>query len=573
MTDERALRSLLGRIDGRPYGAYKDLRDGEFDLGPALLRVLHVQGDPFAAPSRLLLELPPETLRLPEFALASPDARRAAGHHLQTALLAGLAGARQRSGSGKSGLLEIAPAGQEVLERTAVVVDASGALRVRLQAGLPAAGRRILGREAALLLCERVPDLLEELCSALDPERLREIVHATEDQVALRDQLAQAGLVAFLAEGSVLPRRTGADPRALPDALPLEVPDSLATELEAPHAGRLRGLGIPRGVTLIVGGGYHGKSTLLQALALAVYDQVPGDGRERCVTSADTATVRAEDGRSVRGVDLRPFIRALPLGRSTACFDSDDASGSTSQAAGIVEALEAGSRALLIDEDTAATNFMIRDARMRRLIPAEQEPITPYLDRVRQLYDERGVSSVLVLGGAGDYLDVADTVIQMDAYRPRDVSARAREVAAALPLGEAAPRAPGILPQAAPRVPDPRSLDPRRGRRAARVRSVKTRAIEFGSEEIDVSLLYQLVDPAQCRAIGDLLLELSRGVCDGRRSLAELLDALDLRIDGDGLEAVCEAGFGDRARPRRFELAAALNRLRALRLLPPASGA
>jgi predicted ABC-class ATPase len=349
-------------------------------------------------------------------------------------------------------------------------------------------------------------------------------------------------------------------------AIPLEVPATLARELEAPHAGRVRGLGIRAGVTLIVGGGYHGKSTLLSALALGVYDHIPEDGREQCVTREDTITIRAEDGRSVRGVDLRPFISSLPLGRRTDRFDTEDASGSTSQAAAIVEALEVGARALLVDEDTAATNFMIRDARMRRLVPSEQEPITPYIDRVQQLHDEHGVSSVLVVGGAGDYLDVADTVIQMEEYRPRDVTRPAGEVAASLPLGEASPRAPGPWPVSSPRVPDPQGLDPSRGRRGERVRSVKTRSIEFGTEEIEVALLYQLVDPAQCRMIGDVLLELARGLCDGKRDIPGLLDSVETRIAERGLEAVCANTFGDRARARRYEIAAALNRLRSLKL-------
>jgi predicted ABC-class ATPase len=289
------------------------------------------------------------------------------------------------------------------------------------------------------------------------------------------------------------------------------------------------------------------------------------------VTDADTVTIRAEDGRSVRGVDLRAFISSLPLGRKTDRFDTADASGSTSQAAAIIEALEVGACAMLVDEDTAATNFMIRDVRMRRLVPAEKEPITPYIDRVRQLRDERDVSSVLVVGGAGDYLDVADTVIQMEEYRPRDVTDRAGEVAEALTLGESSPQAPGAWPEHAPRVPEPRSLDPSRGRREERVRSVKTRAIEFGTEEIDVSLLYQLVDPAQCRMIGDVLLELARGLCDGKRNVPELLDSVEAEISGRGLEAVCAGTFGDRARARRYEIAAALNRLRSLRLVGAAA--
>ena len=567
MSDDTLARDLI-RIDGRPYGHYRDLRGRRYPLAGCTLHFDHVQGDPFAAPSRLRVDVPATVLSLPQWARTSQDARRASADYLQRALHPALSRSSGGEGSGRSGLLEISLAGQEALERTGVVVDVDGGARVRLCAGLPAAGRRILGRAAADLLARRLHSAIRTAAERLDLRALRSHVHAVEDQVALRSQLRERGLIAFLAEGSVLPRRSGVDARPLPDALPLQVPDALAVELEAPHAGALRGLGIRAGVTLIVGGGYHGKSTLLQALALGIYDHVPGDGRERSVSAEDLVTVRAEDGRAVRGVCLTPFISDLPLGRETSSFDSDDASGSTSQAAAIVEALEVGASGLLIDEDTAATNFMIRDARMRRLVPGDREPITPYIDRVRQLWDTRGVSSVLVVGGAGDYLDVADCVIQMDAYQPRDVTARAREVAAEQPLGEAEPRAPDEWPPAAPRVPLPDGLDPRRGRRPERVRAVRTRSIEFGREEIDVSLLYQIVDPAQCRMIGDALLRLTGGLCDGRRDLAAILAALDAEVRAGGIEALAEAGFGDRAHVRRFEIAAALNRLRSLRVAP-----
>ena len=554
----------LHRIDGRPYGHYRDLRGRSYALASGVLTFEHVQGDPFAAPSRLRVDLPGAALRLPAWAREGSAARRAAADFLQRALQPALARAAGGAGSGRSGLLEIAATGPEVLDRTGAAVSAEGGARLRLCAGLPAAGRRILGRAAAELLAQRLEAALRGVAEGLDFAALRTHVQVVEDQVALRAQLGARGLIAFLADGSILPRRNGADARPLAQARPLRAPHALAVELRAPHAGTLRGLGIRAGVTLIVGGGYHGKSTLLQALALAVYDHLPGDGRERCVAAEELVSVRAEDGRAVRGVCLTPFIGALPLGRDTSFFDSDDASGSTSQAAAIVEALEAGARGLLIDEDTAATNFMIRDARMRRLVPGAQEPITPFIDRVRQLREERGVSSVLVVGGAGDYLDVADCVIRMDAYQPRDVTAQ--EVAAAQPLGGAAPRAPGAWPAGAPRVPLPESLDPRRGRRPERVRAFKTRAIEFGHEEIDVSLLYQLVDAAQCRMIGDLLLRLARGLCDGRRGLPRILAALDGELQTHGLDSLAQAGFGDRARPRRFEVAAALNRLRSLRV-------
>ena len=433
---ESDLAAELSRLDGRPYGFYKDLRGRTYGLGALRLRFEHVQGDPFAAPSRLRVDIPAPGL--PEWACRRPEARRAAADFVHRAVIRELTGARRKTGSGKSGLLDILPVGQHVLERTAVRLCQDGGLRLRLTAGLPAAGRRILGREAAALLTGRLPQALDRVLTRLDRSQLIRHVQTVEDQLALRQQLSAHGLVAFVAEGSILPRHSGADDRPLDGAIPLEVPPALACELEAPHAGLLRGLGVRAGVTLIAGGGYHGKSTLLAALAQGVYDHIPGDGRERCVSVPGAVSIRAEDGRAVRGVDLRPFITALPLGRRTDRFDTDDASGSTSQAAAIVEALEVGATALLIDEDTAATNFMIRDARMRRLVPDGKEPITPYLDRVRQLWEEIGVSSILVVGGAGDYLDVADWVIHMDEYRPHDVTARARDIAAALPQAESA---------------------------------------------------------------------------------------------------------------------------------------
>jgi predicted ABC-class ATPase len=557
------LRNDALRLDGRPYGAYRDLGRRPHRLGALTLTIEHVQGDPFAAPSRVRIDVAPEVAALPPETRTTPDQRRAAADFLQRALARVLGGARVGSGSGKSGRVAIAALGQEVLERSAVRVREDGGVVVRLTVGLPATGRRILGRDAADLLAGVVPGAVETALAPAgrEPAALATHLAVVEDQVALRQALGAAGLVAFLAEGARLPRRSGADDRPMADAVALDVPDGLAVRLDAPHAGPVRGLAVPRGVTLVVGGGYHGKSTVLSALARGVYDHVPGDGRERCVTCPGAVTIRAEDGRSVRAVDLRPFISHLPLGRDTARFDTDDASGSTSQAAAIVEAIEAGADALLVDEDTAATNFMIRDARMRRLVAADAEPITPFLDRVRQLADERGVSSVLVIGGAGDYLDVADTVIQMDEYRPRDVTAAARAVAAALPLGDAAPQAPGPWPPAAPRIPDPTSLDAGRGRRE-RARAVRTRTIELGDEEIDVSLLAQLVDPAQARFVADALLLCARGVADGRRSVAEILDALEALA----FEELAAPTFGDRAAARRYEIAATLGRLRALRI-------
>ncbi len=579
-----SLAARLRALDGRGYPGYKSLTSQRFEVDGLGLRVLHVQGDPFAAPSRLELLIPAARCPLDFVDLADADSRRAGADCVHRALTRALAeveapeapppprghgrgrgaGGGRAQGSGHSGRLAIAPLSPQVLDRSAVQITPDGGLRVVLWVGLPAAGRRILGHAAAELLCERLPAAVRAAVDGLDPATLEAHVAAVEAQVDLRGALAQAGLVAFLADGAILPRASGIATGPLLGAVPLRAPDALAVTLHAEHLGAVRGLGIPEGVTVIVGGGYHGKSTLLSAIAAGVYDHVPGDGREACVTRADAISLRAEDGRAVRGVDLRAFINDLPGDRSTARFVTADASGSTSQAAATLEALEAGARVLLIDEDTAATNFMIRDARMRALVPPAAEPITPFIDRVRQLYTEFGVSTVLVVGGAGDYLDVADTVIQLQAFEPHDVTEAARAVAAAHPLGPAAPQPPGPWPAGPPRCIDPACLALPPGR-DGKVKADGVRGLRYGAHTLDLSAVAGLVEPGQLWAIGDLLRAL--GERRGPHTLPDLLAAAEaLLADGP---AGLAPGFGDRARPTPLTLACALSRFRGLRGAAP----
>jgi predicted ABC-class ATPase len=281
------------------------------------------------------------------------------------------------------------------------------------------------------------------------------------------------------------------------------------------------------------------------------------------VTDAAAVKIRAEDGRSVVRVDVSPFIGELPGGKGTVAFSTPEASGSTSQAAAIVEALEAGARVLLVDEDTAATNLMVRDRRMQALIPREREPIIPFVDRVRDLHAGEGVSSILVLGGSGDYLDVADTVIGMVEFRAEDLTARAREVAAALPTGRASEGAGALAPRPR-RVPLPGSIDPSSGRRATRVAVRGAQSILFGENDIDLAAVEQLVSRAQVRGVAEALLLARQRFMDGTASIPELLDRVMELVEGEGLDALAGGRAGDLAGFRRFELAAALNRVRGL---------
>jgi len=564
MASAEDLAAVLRRIDGAGYRAYKDIR-GRYSFEGFTVSIDHVQGDPFAAPSRLRVFVPRQTARFPEETYRGKSRAVALASYLAGVFHGAARGNAEKRGSGKSGLIQIDRPGQEVIERTAVRVGPEE-VEARFVVGLPAAGRRVLGRQAEAMLCRDLPEIVRSslLYEANDPHGIDRAVRTNEDADHLRSALGEKGLVAFVADDAVLPRRSGVDDRPMGEgAVPFRSPDSLRVELTAPNAGVVRGMGIPEGVTLIVGGGFHGKSTLLSALELGVYNHRPGDGRERVVTDPKAIKIRAEDGRRVVGVDISPFIGELPYGRETGFFTSDNASGSTSQAANIIEAIEVGADLILVDEDTAATNFMIRDHRMQELIAKEKEPITPFVDKVRQLYEERGISSIIVAGGSGDYFDVADTVIAMEGYVPRDVTAEAKAIAERTKL-ERNKEGGDRFGVVVDRIPRRESIDPSRGRRdvSVKVRGVST--IQFGEETVDLSAVSQLVDSSQTRALAEAILYARSRYMDGKRSLAEIVRAVEEDVARDGLAVLSGRPVGDHAAFRPLELAAALNRLRSL---------
>lgn len=562
------LREEFERLDGRGYKAYKDIK-GSWNFGEYRLRIDHVQGDPFAAPSELALEIPESYARFPDWAVQGQD-RPVAFRDYLARRFSRLARkvAKGNRGSGKGGIIEIDTPGQEILGRSAVVLKGPG-IEVRFYAGLPAFGRKIAGRQAWSMLGTEIPAIVEEALryDNREEEALETHLAVFEDSRTLRREVERRGGVAFVGDGAILPRRSGVDqrPMAPSEAVAFESPGSLRASFSLPNRGEVTGMLVPAGVTLICGGGYHGKSTLLNALELGIYDHIPGDGRELVVATPAVTKVRAEDGRRVEQVTITPFISNLPGGRDTERFSSEDASGSTSQAANIIEALEAGATALLIDEDTSATNFMIRDHRMQELIAKRQEPITPFIDRVRQLYEERGISTVLVVGGSGDYFDVADTVIALYEYRPRDVTGEAREIAQRY-ASERKREGGTSFGRILDRCPVARSIDPSRGRKPVKTNSRGTRTINFGTEEIDLSGVEQLVDPSQLRTVTEALLRI-RENADGQLTVRELLD--ELFGDGEyfGRARISDT-HGRLAAVRRLEVAAALNRLRSLQVSP-----
>ncbi len=565
------LISELKRIDGKGYKAYKDIK-GSYRFPDFILHVDHVQADPFAAPSRLCVEVDRKDADLGVELDSTAPARLALEDYLGRSFSRAVRKVRDsRKGGrrmGKSGTIEIDAGGQEIIKRSAVVVS-DETVEVRFVLGLPARGRTVLGRQAIEMLSSEVPEIVNGSLrkSSLDLNSLKEHVRTTEDWTSLRDALSEHRLVAFVANGSVLPRRAGVDPRPLSEGpvVKFQSPPELQVELPLADGGTVAGMGIPEGVTLVVGGGFHGKSTLLDAVSFGVYPHVPGDGRERVASLFSTLKVRSEDGRRASSVDISPFIDNLPFGKDTTAFSSDNASGSTSQAASIMEALELGVSALLVDEDTSATNFMIRDKRMQELVAKSKEPITPFIDRVAEIYRVFGCSTVLVVGGAGDYFDVADTVIRMEEYLPHDVTARAREIGTRFPTGRSEER-PAKMDSIAPRHPARESFDPSKGKRDVKIGAKGMKEIHFGTTVLEISALEQMVDISQTRAIGELIHLYSTRYLQKHDGLRQGVHAMMKDVQEKGMDILSPGRTGNLALPRPLEVAAAINRMRTLHI-------
>lgn len=469
-------------------------------------------------------------------------------------------------GSGKSGLMSVSRCGQEILERTACEIEKDGKVIVRMEIGFPANGRTINSRELIRILFDFLPGCVKKslFYRLLDKEAVQKTAQLAEDQHFIRQQLPELGLVAFVANGVVLPRESGVSDRPMRGAIPFQAPPSMEIELQLPNHGSLKGMGIQKGITLIVGGGYHGKSTLLKALELGVYNHIAGDGREFVITDGKAMKIRAEDGRSIKNVDISMFINNLPNGKSTAHFSTEDASGSTSQATNVIEAMEAGSSLLLIDEDTSATNFMIRDELMQRVIHPKAEPITPFINRVQELYSNYGISTVLVAGSSGSYFHKAGCIIQMERYLPKDITAFAKEEAAAFPIPEES-IAPGEQPSFQRIV----KIDHKfKSNDRIKMKTLGMDSVMLNHDTIELRYVEQLADSEQLYALGCLVKYAQLQVFDGKKTLTEAVDMLDQLLQEKGLAAVCGGSYvpSGLAMPRRQEIFACLNRYRGLKV-------
>ncbi|MBN1697308.1 MAG: ABC-ATPase domain-containing protein [Spirochaetales bacterium] len=564
------LKARLQSMERKGYSSYKQLH-GSYFFSSYNLVIDHVQSDPFAPPSAVRIIVPLEKTGIPSGYLANKIRRTATADFLSrvfsrnTVKYSG--GTR---GTGNSGDIRIDVGAQEVLERTCMVIS-ENRIEARIHIGLPAFGRRVNAKDAASIFFDELPKIVESslFIRHLDEGEIARHADVVEDQEILRTQLGEKGLVAFIENASILPRQSGISDKPMPGetAIPFTSPVSMEIEVTLKNRGPVRGMGIPSGVTLIVGGGYHGKSTLLKAIERGVYNHIPGDGREGVVTVIDAVKIRAEDGRSIECVDISPFISNLPFGRETDAFSTDNASGSTSQAANIIEAIEIGTSLLLIDEDTSATNFMVRDERMQALVVKEKEPITPFIDRVRELSEKSGISTIIVMGGSGDYFSVADNVVMMDGFRPIDVGDRVKAIVSDFPSGRKN-EVTFAFRYPPDRIPQPEGFpSPRRGK-PLKVQAKSRTHIRYENITIDLSSMEQLVDESQTRGIASSLVFAVRTLVDGKKTLAETVREIEGLLDRWGPDALCVAEYpwGDIARPRKNEIAAAVNRLRGIRM-------
>ena len=560
------LKDELKRIDGRGYKAYKDIQD-KYDFNDYILSIDHVQGDPFASPSRLRVIINKSKAKFPEELLNEEYKKVAISDFLTRLFYTNVNKFSEKIfGSGKSGLISISRCTQEILERTSIVINKDD-IEARFYVGFPARGRTVLAKELEKILFNVIPNIVANtlVYENINKAKIINRIKLVEDQEYIRTKLKEKDLIAFIANGSILPRESGVSQKPLIDSIPFKSPKTLEVELDLPNRGLVKGMGVKKGITVIVGGGYHGKSTLLNALELGVYNHIEGDGRELVITDNSAMKVRAEDGRSIKNTDISLFIDNLPNGKDTVSFTTENASGSTSQAANIIEAIEAKSKTLLIDEDTSATNFMIRDDLMQKLVSKEKEPITPFIEIVKPLYSQKDISTILVIGSSGDYFDVADYVIQMDNYEVKDVTKEAKS----LMRGEINKRIKekNIL------------IDIKFNRKiqkgtiestykGVKIKTMGVSSININNENIDLRAVEQIVDNEQLNAIGSIMKWIEDNMMIKNLSLEEAVNKAYEEISKNGLISIdkTKGGNGSMSLPRKQEVMATYNRYRNLKV-------
>jgi predicted ABC-class ATPase len=569
MRDKKEFFGLLKELDGQPIESYQQIV-GDYDFTRYVIKC-----HPFRVKDAEILPLfsirVPQTIaEIPSVLIESPIRRTALEDYLLRAFSAEVdkLASFDMTGLAKRNIVVTSPE-QKILPRNTILVTGEYVeLRVAIQ--LPLQQTLVDGvvtyavdgvRMQEILFDELMESVVNSLlyCN-MDAEDVELFVQSMDNADRLRQHLNASGQVAFLAEGSLLDRAELSD---LPDyehAVPLGLADGLGEPVDTPYAGTVNGLVVPSGLTVILGEADGGRIELMDALAQGIYNHVNGDGREHCVTVPDAVEIISEPGRSVQNVDLSAFYREDV---SKQHFSSDWADSFDSQAASLMEALEAGSRVLLIDEQTSCPTFLGTDSRLDEVL-GEPSHIS-LAARARQMVDELGIS--IVIAGSNlvaEYIPVADTVLQVSQSVVSDVTAVTKEldvspaaVAPSIQLSSLLSRLRWIMPS---------SIDPSIGHEDVFVKVDEDGLMQFGRIIMDAEDISQLVSLDQLRAIGLTFYYLKLRYVDEGYSLREILDLVDRDISNEGLNALARDFCGNLARPRRYEVAAMLNRLPTFRV-------
>lgn len=570
MKEKKSFYKIILEMDGKPISKYGELIEN-CDFGRFVLRCGDKAFDKEKAVAHFSVRVPQSLANFPLDLIESPLRRTA----LEDLILRSFSNELDLiSGYDNSGVarkqITIADPAQKILPRSALEIN-EDYVEARIVIKLPfktlsygSGDARVIDGEAACdVFFNDLVNAVEQsmIYCNLDPERIDSALELMEDASHLRKELSTRGLTAFVRQGSLLSRMSDCDLPDYEDLNPLMVEESAEIDFEVPNGGSVRGLGIPTGLTVIIGEANAGRTDLMKALGDGIYNHVAGDGREMAISMTDTAAINSDTGRSVQRVDISPFFAGEDS--SLKSYSSNSADRFCSQAASFIEMIEAGARVLLLDESTSDPEFLSGDQRVSALLNSKKR--VSLVEIARQLVDELDIS-IIVAGGANvaEYLPLADNVFKIEAGKVANITEAVKSQDLPAPEQQHLADISRLLD--VQRYIMPSSINATCGEKNVVVEAIDRDIFQFGRNSVDVSSASQIAGIYQTNTIGQVIYYARLRYIDGETPLQQVLDMIDRDLTKDGLAGLTPEVRGDLARPRRYEIAAALNRLRAMRI-------
>lgn len=551
------LKNILQDINGEDYQSYKSI-EGEFLFNDFILYVDHVQDSPSSPPSKIRVKISQELALFPKDTYSNRSREIALRDFITRRFYDSI------QSSQTTAFISIDCPGQEILEKTTAFVDESF-VELRFDINLPSLDDKVASNLLEEIFFIKLPEILNNsiIYKNLEKEALYQHIETSEDADFLRNELENLRLIAFVAEHSILPRNssTSSLPMESNEAVPFESPNNLKMDVELPNKGQITGMGLPRGITLIVGEKDQGKSTLLKAIEMGIYNHIPGDGREFVVSNPNSVQIVAEEGRSIKNVDISSFISSHASGNDTHSYSTENASADISQAANVIEAVELGADVLLIDQDSSADNFLIPSPALSNSNDKLNEGFTTYVNQARNIFNGYMVSSILVIDSSENYFDIADFAIQMKDYKAYDIELEESQFTDQNRVTNSDIFF-GNIPE---RIPIVESLDLEIQEREMKISPNENKCIQFGSTIVNLNYLDQLISISQIKAIFETI-TYAKKYMDGNKSLRQVTSLVMLDIGRSGLDALNPMLSGEYAEFRKIELAAVINRIQSLKV-------